>query len=222
MSWRIALLGAECTGKSSLTADLARRLADLRAATVPEYLREWCLRAGRTPALDEQAGIAAEQQRRIGAAAQHHGLVVADTTALQTAFYSLHYFQDRAGLAAAVETQRGFDLTLLCSPSGVPWQADGCLRDSPEVRESTHRQLHALLREQGLPFTVLAGPLEERAALAEALIRALPRRAAAQAAATDEESEELLGLWACSCCDWPRAEARLRSQSAPSRTTPSR
>lgn len=220
MTWRIALLGAECTGKSSLTAELARRLADLRAATVAEYLREWCLQAGRTPTLDEQTLIAAEQQRRIAGAAQHHGLVVADTTALQTAFYSLHYFADRAGLAAAVEIQRGFDLTLLCSPSGVAWQADGCLRDSPEVREATHRKLHALLREQGLPFTVLVGPLRERAALAEALIRALPRRAEREAAVADEESAELHGLWSCSCCDWPRAEARLRSQSAPSRVLP--
>ena len=54
----VVLLGAECTGKSSLTRLLGERLG---VPTVPEYLREWCLRAGRTPRAFEQAAIAAEQ-----------------------------------------------------------------------------------------------------------------------------------------------------------------
>ncbi|MBB5204072.1 nicotinamide riboside kinase [Inhella inkyongensis] len=212
MSWKIALLGAECTGKSSLTQMLGQRLADLRVATVAEYLREWCDSTGRTPLQSEQALIAAEQRRRITLASAAHPLVVADTTPLMTALYSIHYFQDDSALDAAVEEQRGFDLTLLCSPSGVPWQADGHQRESPHVRAATHAELHQLLRDRGLPFTVLAGPLAERAALAEALIRALPRRDQRQGAPT--EAQELQGLWACACCDWPHAEQRLR-QTAP-------
>ena len=156
--------------------------------------------------------IAAEQRRRIALAAQAHPLVVADTTPLMTALYSIHYFQDGSALDAAVEEQRDFDLTLLCSPSGVAWQADGHQRESPHVRAATHAELHQLLRDRGLPFTVLAGPLAERAALAEALIRALPRRAQMQSAPT--ETQELQGLWACACCDWPRAEQRLRQPAS--------
>jgi nicotinamide riboside kinase len=64
----IALVGAECTGKSSLARQLADSLADatgLRCVTVAEVLREWCDHAGRTPRLQEQSSIAAEQARRI-------------------------------------------------------------------------------------------------------------------------------------------------------------
>ncbi len=171
---KVALLGAECTGKSSLTTLLGRRLADLNVATVGEYLREWCLASGRTPRRDEQAPIAAEQSRRIAAAAQSHRLVVADTTALMTALYSIHYFDDASALPAAVRAQQSFDLTLLCCPEGIPWQADGWLRESPAVRRQAHERLVALLQSQGLPFTVLSGPLDERAAMADLLIRALP------------------------------------------------
>lgn len=171
---KVALLGAECTGKSSLTTLLGLRLADLGVATVGEYLREWCLQTGRTPLRDEQASIAAEQARRIGAAAQRHPLVVADTTPLMTALYSIHYFKDASALPAAVAVQREFDLTLLCCPAGIPWQADGWMRESPSVRRQAHEALHELLLEQELPFTLLSGPLDERAAVAEMLIRSLP------------------------------------------------
>jgi len=171
---KVALLGAECTGKSSLTTLLGLRLAPLRAATVGEYLREWCVQNGRTPQQHEQAQIAAEQAYRVAAAARRHPLVVADTTPLMTAFYSIHYFQDDSGLAAAVAEQRQFDLTLLCAPGGIPWQADGWIRESPAVRLQAHDELLALLQAQRLPFTLLSGPLDERAALAEMLIRSLP------------------------------------------------
>lgn len=171
---KVALLGAECTGKSSLTTLLGLRLADLRAATVTEYLREWCVEAGRTPRREEQTLIAAEQARRVSLAAGRHPLVVSDTTPLMTALYSIHYFQDAGALEAAVADQRGYQLTLLCSPSGIPWQADGWMRESPAVRLQAHHALQDLLQSQGLPFTVLSGPLDERAALAEMLIRSLP------------------------------------------------
>ena len=173
VSWKVALLGAECTGKSSLTQRLGERLADLHVACVTEYLREWCVQQGRPPQAAEQAGIAAEQARRIAAAAAQHPLVVADTTPLMTALYSIHYFDDASALPAAVAAQRDYDLTLLCCPQGIPWQQDGWMRESPSVREATHAELHRLLRAQGLPFTLLAGPIDERTALAEALIRAL-------------------------------------------------
>ena len=47
----IGLLGAESTGKTTLAAELGRALAagGRRVAVVPEYLREFCDRSGRTP-----------------------------------------------------------------------------------------------------------------------------------------------------------------------------
>lgn len=164
----IALLGAECTGKSSLTVELGRRLG---AATVGEYLREWCLAAGRTPQAPEQAGIAAEQQRRIEAALKEAPRVVADTTALMIAVYSLQYFQDASLLPAALQAQRQSRLNLVCSPAGFPWQADGWMRDGEAARQQTHGLLLKTLDGAGIPYQLLDGDPHNRALRAETLIR---------------------------------------------------
>ena len=58
----VAIVGAESTGKTMLAQALAARL---RAAWVPEVLREWCDREGRTPRPEEQLPIAEEQERRV-------------------------------------------------------------------------------------------------------------------------------------------------------------
>lgn len=165
------LLGAECTGKSTLTRQLGLRLADLGAVTVPEHLRDWCLRQGRTPRADEQAAIAAEQQRRIAAVAAAP-LVVADTSGLMTAVYSAHYFGDDSLLQPALQTQFGYALTLLCSPAGLPWVADGRLRDGDAARQAVHQRLQALLDAARLPYRCISGPARDRLGQAEQVIRA--------------------------------------------------
>ena len=57
---RIALLGAESTGKTSLCLGITSALQSLglNATAVPETLREWCDAKGRTPHAHEQAAIA--------------------------------------------------------------------------------------------------------------------------------------------------------------------
>ena len=71
----IAIVGAESTGKTTLAAALAPRLAadtGLKVAWVPELLREWCHHVGRTPHPHEQASILRGQHDRIEAAAATH------------------------------------------------------------------------------------------------------------------------------------------------------
>ena len=149
----IALLGAECTGKSTLGDALA---AHLNAGLVPEYLREWCDIHGRTPQRHEQAPIAAEQAARIDAALRQHELVICDTTPLVTAVCSQHYFGDDSLLAAAIAFQRRCDLTLLCAPD-LPWQADGFMRDGPAVRALIDQRLRHALSTHGLPWVDIQG-----------------------------------------------------------------
>ena len=125
----IALLGAESTGKTTLANALAQRwrAAGRRVALVRAHLREWCDAAGRPPRQDEQAGIAAEQQRRIEAAAATHDWVLADTTALMTAVYHRQVFGDDGLFPQALAWQRGMHATLLTALD-LPWVADP-LRD---------------------------------------------------------------------------------------------
>lgn len=158
----IALLGAESTGKTALASALAAALAARageparRVAVVAEYLREFCDRHGRTPRQDEQAGIAAEQTRRIDAAAQDHDIVVADTTALMIAVYSDHVFGDTGLYAGALSAHSEYALTLLTALD-LPWQADGLQRDGPHVREPVDTAVRNALMRENIAYSVVSG-----------------------------------------------------------------
>jgi nicotinamide riboside kinase len=162
----VALLGAECTGKSTLAEALA---AHFNAGLVTEYLREWCDAHGRTPQEHEQAHIAAEQAARIDAAARQHTLVIADTTPLITALCSEHYFNDTSLTADALGFQGRCDVTLLCAPD-LPWQADGIQRDGPGVREAFDARLRSTLLAHRLAWVDIAGSEAERLARATAAV----------------------------------------------------
>lgn len=171
----LALLGAESTGKSTLAEQLSHSLATrgLRVTRVDEYLREFCDRHGRTPTCAEQPLIAAEQARRIAAAArpgpsgQGPDWVVADTSPLLTAVYSETVFGDRSLYPEAQALHaRQVNLTLLTALD-LPWQADGLQRDGPHVRQPVDVLLRRALVAGGIGFSVVAG--QGRARLAAAL-----------------------------------------------------
>jgi nicotinamide riboside kinase len=154
----IALLGAECTGKTTLAAMISRALQDggQRTVVASEYLREFCDAQGRTPTQAEQAHIASEQTRRIEEQARHHEVVVADTTALMTAVYSDKVFGDRSLYAGALKSHQRVHLTLLTALD-IAWEADGLQRDGPHVREPVDALIRAALLQAGLPFGVVTG-----------------------------------------------------------------
>ena len=137
---------------------------------VPETLREFCDRERRTPRIDEQAAIAAEQTRRIAVAATRCDLVLADTTALMTAVYSDIVFGDPTLYAQAQADQRACHLTLLTALD-LPWQADGLQRDGPQVRTPVDTRVRAALLAAGLPFTVVGGQGPARLASALRAVR---------------------------------------------------
>ena len=169
----IALLGAESTGKTTLAQAIAAALAaeGRDVAVVPEYLREFCDTARRTPRIDEQPAIAAEQTLRIASAAAAHGCVIADTTALMIAVYSEQVFGDTTLYAAAqADHARGCDFTLLTALD-LPWQPDGLQRDGPQVREPVDAKVRAALARAGVPYAVVFGSGDARLAAALAAIR---------------------------------------------------
>ena len=79
---KIALLGAESTGKTQLATALTATLRSQGHSVSPisETLRLWCDAAGRTPRADEQAAIAQAHTERI-AQAPDATYLLADTTA---------------------------------------------------------------------------------------------------------------------------------------------
>ena len=154
----VALLGAESTGKTTLSTEIGAALAERgwRVAVVGEALREFCDAHARTPRPDEQAAIAAAQSERIDADAASHDIVVADTSALMIAVYSELVFGDTSLYADALLRQRRYDLTLLTGLD-LPWQADGLQRDGAHVREPVDALLRAALARAAIAFTTVAG-----------------------------------------------------------------
>jgi nicotinamide riboside kinase len=222
----LALLGAESTGKSTLAGQITEALSERgqRVARVDEYLREFCDRQGRTPTQAEQAGIAAEQARRIAAAARAApgGLaphwVVADTTPLLTAVYSEIVFGDRSLYAeAAALHARQVQLTLLTALD-LPWLADGLQRDGPQVRVPVDALLRGALLAGGIGFSVVAG--QGPARLAAALAAWEAWEAWERAQRPESSGPASAGTWRhwCSRCGDPDCEwhlfAALRSDAA--------
>ena len=161
---RVAVVGAESTGKTTLARALAERLAastGQRVAWVPEVLREWCSRYGRTPLAHEQAPLLQAQHERIEQAAASHDWVICDTTALMTAVYSRLVFGDGSLDASAAVLHRSMSQTLLTALD-LPWVADGLQRDGPHVREPVDDALRKLLTLHRLPFAVVGGSGAQR------------------------------------------------------------
>jgi len=214
----IALLGAQGTGKSTLAAALARRLAaetGLRCTWVAEWQREWCEREGRAPRVDELAAIAREQHRRIEAAAAAHDVVLCDTTALATAVHSRLVFGDASLEAPAVELHRARVQLSLLTALDMPWSARGPWGDG-ERREPIDEALRRLLHAHRLPWVVVAGlgPRREEAALdaiAALLRRGGLRRPDLFTRLAQREAAARPCSWTCDKCDQPDCEhASLR------------
>jgi nicotinamide riboside kinase len=201
MSICIAIVGAECTGKSTLALQLSQRLradTSLRVACVPEVLRGWCDRVGRTPMVHEQAAIARAQQASIDEAAATHDVVVCDTTALMTAVYSQFIFNDNTLQTRALALQQRMTLTLLLA-NDLPWVADGLQRDGPQVRDPVYTLLHQLLRGHSLTFHIISGAGQLRLQNALRVVAPL-LQTPGPAVRKTLFGQRNKGRWNCVCC----------------------
>ncbi len=218
---RIAIVGAESTGKSTLAVALAGRLAELtgqRCTAVGEWLRQWCDDHGRTPLPTEQASIARHQQALIDEAAADHDIVVCDTTALMTSVYSDLLFDDRSLQDDAIAQQRRCDLTLLTALD-IAWQPDGLQRDGPQVRGPVDDRVRALLIDHGLPWALVSGSGAARLESAlDAVAPLLRSRGKAgdglfsRLAVREAEDAVRWAGWRCQHCDSPDCEQALFHQ----------
>lgn len=170
----IGVVGAECTGKSSLAAALR---SELGGVYVPESLREWVIAHGRTPRAEEQLAILRAQQQAeevavLAARQTASEWVIADPAPLMTAVYSVAYFQDRSLLAEGLQLLSSNRLTVWCQPD-FEWQADGIQRDGPAVRAQVDDILAEVLADQPYEVIKVFGTVEQRVA---AVLHALADR----------------------------------------------
>lgn len=159
----VCLIGAECTGKTTLAHALATRLDGL---WVPEYLREFTARQGRTPLHGEQSRIlqqqltlqdtALEQARQ-----QQRAWVFCDTAPLLTAVYSDCVFGDASLYPLALALHKRYAHTLFLE-TDLPWVADGLQRDGLAVQAQVQARIQECLHDAGLPWRPVAGHADLR------------------------------------------------------------
>jgi nicotinamide riboside kinase len=205
---KIALLGAESTGKTTLARELAAHFASIgrSAAAVPEALRDWCRSNGRTPRLEEQMAIAQEQERRVDDALANTEVVIADTTAVMVAVYSALLFEDHGLYRLAIDRQRAYDVTLLTGLD-LPWVADGLQRDGPHVQGPVDSLVRDILGKHSIPYRVVYGTGAER----------LRNALGAIDASLAPRSNSRDWVWQCDKCSDPDCEHRLFARLLQSR-----
>jgi NadR type nicotinamide-nucleotide adenylyltransferase len=154
---RIAFLGGESSGKTSLAANLAHEFG---TAWVPEYGRElWEAKKGDL-AYDDMVLIAREQMRREERAADGaRAFVFCDTSPLTTLFYCLDMF-GRADPELYLAAQRSYSAVVLCAPD-FPFVQDGTRRDET-FRLQQHAWYEAQLAARGVCYVAARGSIAVR------------------------------------------------------------
>ena len=169
MTQRIVVTGSECTGKTTLAAELA---ASYQALLIPEMARVYAeerLAEGFTLTADDVApiarrAIAAEDALLIGSPPR----VFLDTDLLSTVVYARHYYGACPAWIETAARERMAAMYLLCAPD-VPWIADS-VRDQADHREEVHALFQRVLMEFGARMADVAGMGEARTATAIAAV----------------------------------------------------
>jgi NadR type nicotinamide-nucleotide adenylyltransferase len=171
---RIAIVGAESTGKTTLAQKLA---GHYQTNWVPEYGREYCVekwKRGYTDHWDtgEFFVIATEQARREDEAARAaKKILICDTDPFATSIWHRRYMNQPSPEVESLASRRKYDLYLLTGDE-IPFEQDG-LRDGEHIRHWMHQEFIKELTESARPWRLLSGPIEARLERAVQLIDAV-------------------------------------------------
>ena len=179
---KIAIIGAECTGKTTLAKDLTEAFKkDYPSAFVPEYLRTFVDQENRTPKSEEQINIALTQKEAEKNTAKElidsnpeaaFVLLFCDTAPLLTSIYSEVVFAGSNPGLKEIAHNHDYDLTLF-TQMDFPWIQDGMQRDGPVAQTKVHYRLKARLDELKIPYEPISGIPLERVKKTQKIIRSL-------------------------------------------------
>ncbi|MGS2741466.1 AAA family ATPase [Sinomicrobium sp. M5D2P17] len=159
---KIALIGPESTGKTTLSRQLA---AHYNTLWVPEYMREYLQkkwdREQKTCEPEDMLPIAEGQMLMENKkSALAHTLLFCDTNLLELKVYSEIYYGECDPDIEKFALHNKYDLYFL-TYIDIPWEEDD-LRDKPGEREPMFRYFKNTLEEYKKPYVVLKGNEEER------------------------------------------------------------
>jgi HTH-type transcriptional regulator, transcriptional repressor of NAD biosynthesis genes len=156
---RIAFVGGESSGKSTLATALARRYDE---PVVAEYGRTLWEEQGGQGTYDDLLKVGVTHVAHEDAALETaKRCVFIDTTPLTTLWYSLDGHR-RAAAELVGLSWRLYDLTIVCTPD-FGFVQDG-MRASDDFRLRHHRWLRAMLGARGITYREVSGPADARVA----------------------------------------------------------
>jgi NadR type nicotinamide-nucleotide adenylyltransferase len=155
---KIAIVGPECTGKSSLSQFLADHY---HTAWVPEYARGYLDNLHRPYDQSDLLHIAEGQLRLEDEFSNDaNKLLVCDTNLIVIKIWSEFNYGTCDPLIVKLMQARKYDLYLL-TYIDIPWEEDP-LREHPTKREELYQAYYRELTGQGVPFVVIQGEREQR------------------------------------------------------------
>jgi NadR type nicotinamide-nucleotide adenylyltransferase len=173
---RVAVIGAESTGTTTLTRNLSQTLDAPLTSEVGRTI-SWELFAAADsmdsiPWDDEVFWTILHRQARFesealfaGSAGKPHELgpwLVCDTDSLATVAWWERYLESPSTPAHNYALSRLADFYILTSPEGVAFDDSDPLRDGIAIRQTMHLRLRELLETSGTPFVEVHGPRQQR------------------------------------------------------------
>lgn len=155
---RVAIVGAESTGKTTLAGQLAQHY---QTVWVPEFAREYLDAKGAYCELSDIPNIARGQMETEDALArQANRVLICDTDLITTTIWSDHYFNECPDWIRRAANERQYDLYLL-THNDVLWVADS-QRDRPHMRDHFHNLFRHELESRNRPYIEISGSCDER------------------------------------------------------------
>lgn len=164
---KIAIVGPESTGKSTMAQHLAQVLGTV---CVPEFARYYCKNLNRKYTLQDEVnmfyGQIALEESLIPLA--QNNILVCDTTILTVKIWCDHLFGNTPTEVTEEIKSRKYDLYLLMDID-LPWEDDP-LRDFPLQREHFMTVWKKELAALNAPYKIISGVGEARLEHGEAMI----------------------------------------------------
>lgn len=160
----VAITGPECTGKSTLSVQLARHY---NTVFVPEFAREYVSSLDRPYHYQDLVHIAETQIRQaIDYSKRANKLLFFDTWLIITKVWFDVVFDRHPQWIDEELNRKTIDLFLLCS-TDIPWVADPVRENGGEMRERLYLLYRKELESLGCNYRIITGIGNER--LQEAL-----------------------------------------------------
>ncbi|MEJ7694149.1 ATP-binding protein [Daejeonella sp.] len=155
---KIAIVGPESTGKSTISAQLADHYDTV---WVPEYAREYCAALTNPCTWEDEINMFRGQlELEKQYLPKANKILICDTTFITVKIWSDHMFGESPQEVVDQLPKHPYDLYLLMNID-LPWQEDP-LRDFPHMREHFMEVWHKELKALDATYHLISGSEHER------------------------------------------------------------